>query len=149
MSNPTAAGHTSPEVLKRMEKDLTKAGKVEENSVKHAMKDLAATEKSKTKAAKSADKAEHLLAKNQTKELKAAKAVNKATHSHDVALGNLQQVERNLKIKQQNDAKLAQELEMKKVRVEAAIKSQEVHNQEREEKLAHIKSEREAMSAST
>lgn len=54
MSNPTGPtpSYTSPDVLKHMEKDLVKAGKTEESSVKHTMKDLKSLEKSTTKAAK-------------------------------------------------------------------------------------------------
>ncbi|KAF7433497.1 hypothetical protein PC9H_005451 [Pleurotus ostreatus] len=143
MSNPTGPtpSYTSPDVLKHMEKDLVKAGKTEESSVKHTMKDLKSLEKSTSKAAKSADKAEHHVAKNQDKELKTAKAVSKATHNHDVARDNLQKADRDLQLKQQHALKLEQELEARKIRVEAAVKSQEIHNQEREEKLANVKAQ--------
>lgn len=54
MSNPTGPtpSYTSPDVLKRMEKDLIKAGKTEDSSLKHTMKDLKSLDKSTSKAAK-------------------------------------------------------------------------------------------------
>lgn len=42
----------SPEVLKKLEKEIAKEGKTEENLVKHAMKELSSTEKAQAKAHK-------------------------------------------------------------------------------------------------
>jgi hypothetical protein len=42
----------SPTIIKKMEKEIVKEGKTEENLVKHAMKDLSSTEKAQAKAHK-------------------------------------------------------------------------------------------------
>ncbi|KAF9468792.1 hypothetical protein BDZ94DRAFT_1143210, partial [Collybia nuda] len=117
-----------PQVLKKLEKEIVKEGKTEEDRVKHAMKELSSTEKAQTKTHKAVHKAEATLERAHKKELEATKAVNKATHSHDIAVTNLHGAEQDIELRKREDVKLQRDLDAKKAQVQAAIKEQHAHN---------------------
>lgn len=47
-----ATQSTSPQVIKKLEKEIAKEGKTEESHIKHVMKELSSTEKAQAKAHK-------------------------------------------------------------------------------------------------
>ncbi|SJL01562.1 uncharacterized protein ARMOST_04884 [Armillaria ostoyae] len=124
--------------LHNLEKQIQKESKLEDSTVKHSLKDLASTEKGVKKADKGLDKAGKTLAKREKEELSAVKALNKATHQHNIAVAKSNDAQKDLKLKQNHDAKLHQELETKKTQVESAINAQKTHNEAREAKIADM-----------
>ncbi|KAG6916200.1 hypothetical protein DXG01_008082 [Tephrocybe rancida] len=128
----------SPQVVKKLEKGIVKEGKIEDSRVKGLFDDLTKTEKERAKAEKAAHKAEDALAKAEKKEVKAVKAASKATHDHDIAVANRHNAEQKEQLKKQVDAKLLKEIQDKKLKAEAALKDQEMHNKAREAKLAEL-----------
>ncbi|KAG6886130.1 hypothetical protein C0993_002649 [Termitomyces sp. T159_Od127] len=118
----------SPKSVKKVEKDLAKEEKMEASRVKDLLDDLAKTEKAHTKTEKAVHKAENALAKAEKKELKAVKAANKAAHEHDIAVAKLHSTEQDEQLKKRQNVKLAQDIEVKKVKAEAALKDQEIHS---------------------
>ncbi|KAG6896663.1 hypothetical protein C0992_006797 [Termitomyces sp. T32_za158] len=139
MTSPATAQVSSPKSIKKLEKDLAKEGKMEASRVSHLLDDLAKTEKAHTKVEKAIHKAENALAKAEKKEVKAVKAANKAAHEHDIAVAKLHSAEQDEQLKKRQNAKLVQEIEVKKVKAEAALKDQETHNKAREAELAELK----------
>uniref|UniRef100_A0A0W0FKZ1 Uncharacterized protein n=1 Tax=Moniliophthora roreri TaxID=221103 RepID=A0A0W0FKZ1_MONRR len=129
---------TSPSALKKLEKQIVQEGKTEDASVKHALKDLAHVEKSAAKAEKAVDKMSHSVHKAIKKEDASVKALNKATHQHDVAVGKVSAAERDLQAEKQHSVRLQEEVDEKKARVEALIASQTQHKEAREARLAEI-----------
>ncbi|KAK0453206.1 hypothetical protein EV421DRAFT_1730319 [Armillaria borealis] len=107
--------------LHNLEKQIQKESKLEDSTVKHSLKDLASTEKGVKKADKGLDKAGKTLAKREKEELSAVKALNKATHQHNIAVAKSNDAQKDLKactyLKQNYDAKLHQELETKKTQM--------------------------------
>ncbi|KAJ7283421.1 hypothetical protein C8J57DRAFT_1709831 [Mycena rebaudengoi] len=130
---------TSPDALKRLEKQITKEANAEAAQVKHVLKDVQHTEKSAEKAQKSVNKAEKQNEKLSKKEAAAVKAVNKATHTHDNLLNDLTSSDRDVKLKQQQDIKLHAELEAKKARADELLKAQKNHDDAREAKLRDVR----------
>ncbi|KAK0467875.1 uncharacterized protein EV420DRAFT_1635142 [Desarmillaria tabescens] len=129
---------TSDAALHKLEKQIQKEGKLEDSSVKHSLKDLASAEKGVKKADKGLDKTGKILAKREKEELSAVKALNKATHEHNIAVAKSSDAQKNLKLQQSHDTKLHQDLETKKAQVESAINAQKTHNEVREAKIAEI-----------
>ncbi|PBL02103.1 hypothetical protein ARMGADRAFT_240125 [Armillaria gallica] len=136
MNNPALP--TSDAALHNLEKQILKESKLEDSAVKHSLKDLASTEKGVKKADKGLDKAGKTLAKREKEELSAVKALNKATHQHNIAVATSNDAQKDLKLKESHDAKLHQELEAKKTQVESAINAQKAHNEAREDKIADM-----------
>ncbi|KAG5351886.1 hypothetical protein J132_05511 [Termitomyces sp. J132] len=129
----------SPKAVQNLEKELAKEAKIEASRVKDLLDDLAKTEKARTKAEKAVHKAESASAKAGKKEVKAVEAANKAAHKHDIAMANLRNAEQDEQLKKRQDAKLLQEMEVKKVKAEAALRDQETHTEARGAKLAELK----------
>ncbi|KAK0490608.1 hypothetical protein IW261DRAFT_25217 [Armillaria novae-zelandiae] len=136
MNNPALP--TSDAALHNLEKQIQNESKMEDSAVKHSLKDLASTEKRVKKADKGLDKAGKTLAKREKEELSAVKALNKATHQHNIAVAKSNDAQKDLKLKQNHDAKLHQELDTKKTQVEGAINAQKTHNEAREAKIADM-----------
>ncbi|KAK0206091.1 hypothetical protein DFS33DRAFT_1312248 [Desarmillaria ectypa] len=133
-----AALPTSDAALHKLEKQIQKESKLEDSTVKHSLKDLASAEKGVKKADKGLDKAGKTLAKREKEELSAVKALNKATHEHNISAAKSEDAQKDLKMKQNHDAKLHQELETKKAQVEGAINAQKTHNEAREARIAEM-----------
>ncbi|KAF5383541.1 hypothetical protein D9615_003744 [Tricholomella constricta] len=138
MSSTTQPAPPSPQVLKKMEKEIAKEGKSEESRVKHILDELSSTEKSHRKAEKAVHSAESTLHKAEKKELSATKAANKATHDHDIAVTKRHSAEQDAQMKKQQELKLQKEIQAKKDAADAAIKAQNLHQQAREGKLAEL-----------
>ncbi|KAF8075985.1 hypothetical protein FPV67DRAFT_392289 [Lyophyllum atratum] len=127
----------SPQVLKKLEKELAKEGKAEEARLQHAVGDLSATEKVQGKVQKAVMKAESNVSKMGKKETAANEAMHKAAQKHDVATTHLQGAEKAAE--RQQDIKLQQELDAKKANVEASVKEKTTNIQGREATLAKLR----------
>ncbi|KAK7061384.1 hypothetical protein R3P38DRAFT_3250767 [Favolaschia claudopus] len=130
---------SSPAGIKKLEKQLAKDAKREDESVKQALKDVQSTEKQKAKSQKAAEKADHALGKITKAETASQKALNKATHQHDAVIVDLRSAERDAEMMHQVDDKLTADLEAKKKHAAEALQSQLVHAEERQSKLRELR----------
>ncbi|KAK7015517.1 hypothetical protein VNI00_019097 [Paramarasmius palmivorus] len=128
---------TSPSALKKLEKQITQEAKSEDSTLKHAMKDLAHVEKSAAKAEKAVDKSTHALHKA-VKEDAADKALNKATHHHDIAVGNC------IRCREGHRRCLQQQVDARKAEVDTALLVSQPANKVREARLAEIEQAKES-----
>ncbi|KAF9452010.1 hypothetical protein P691DRAFT_756757 [Macrolepiota fuliginosa MF-IS2] len=124
--------------LRRMEKEIKKEAKAEEDAVKRELKNLSRMEKEARKAQKSACDADTTLSRRERYEHKTAKVMNSAIHEHDIATTKLQAAERDVKLAHDHRAKLIKELEVRKGAVESAIQKQAEHDRTREKKIAEM-----------
>ncbi|KAG7445930.1 uncharacterized protein BT62DRAFT_1006112 [Guyanagaster necrorhizus] len=76
----------SDAALRKLDKQIQKEAKLKDSTVKHSVKDLASTENRVKKVDKGLGKARKTLAKREKEELSAVKALNKATHQHNMAI---------------------------------------------------------------
>ncbi|KAF8911883.1 hypothetical protein CPB85DRAFT_637526 [Mucidula mucida] len=134
----------SPSPLEKVEKKLVKEGKKEDSNVMDELKDLNFVEKEVEKAHKALQKAQRMLAKRQKEENKAVETLNKATAAHDVSAIKLHDAETDLKLKQDREAKLHQDLAAKRTEVDGVVSLQKAHNEAREARLSQIHHERAA-----
>jgi CII-binding regulator of phage lambda lysogenization HflD len=106
----------SPASIKKLEKQLNKEAKREDSEVKHALKEVQSSEKSKAKAqkvlaplnlsvsriaqfpSKAAMKAEQMIEKLAKIETATLKALNKATHQHEVVVVDLRSAEKDAEV---------------------------------------------------
>lgn len=132
------SGITDPNAVKKLEKTILKEAKAEEKNVQRTLKDLKSTEKSDAKASKAINKAEKTLEKTQKKEESTLEAANKAAHKHDIAATDLNKANKDLKLKQNQSAKIHQEFLSKKANADEAVRQKEAHEHDRETKLANL-----------
>ncbi|KAF8803734.1 hypothetical protein BYT27DRAFT_6717449 [Phlegmacium glaucopus] len=121
--------------VKKIEHEIIKEAKNEENILKDALKDLSHTEKTVVKTHKAATKADHSLEKSEKKEQSALGKVHEATHAHDIALSTVHKAQNDLEMTQTHHAKVQEALAGKKSQVDAAIKQNQVHTRERNDKI--------------
>ncbi|KAJ7283423.1 hypothetical protein C8J57DRAFT_1292517 [Mycena rebaudengoi] len=129
----------SPASIKKLEKQLNKEAKREDSEVKHALKEVQSSEKSKAKAQKAAIKAEQMIEKLAKIETATLKALNKATHQHEVVVVDLRSAEKDAEIKRAEDEKLTAELEAKKAHAAGVLQAQVAHQEEREAQLRELR----------
>jgi len=134
------AGPADPSALKKIEKKIEKEAKAEEKHVQQVIKDFHSAEKSDAKATKAVGKAQNYLVKAEKNEEGMLKAANKAEHKHDLAVTGLHKAENDLRLKQQQNAKIHHNLEMMKVQAEEAQRQKEAHEQTRQSKLTELRS---------
>jgi hypothetical protein len=126
---------TDPSALKKIEKTIEKEAKAEEKHVQQVLKDLHSTEKADAKATKAVSKAQNNLGKAEKNEESTLKAASKAAYKHDLAATELHKAENDLRLKQQQNAKIHHNLESVKVQADEAKRQKEAHEQTRQSKL--------------
>ncbi|TFK74461.1 hypothetical protein BDN72DRAFT_789288 [Pluteus cervinus] len=130
---------TSPDIIKRVETEIAKEGKAEENNLKHAVKDMSNIERAQTKALKAARKAEDTLAKTEKHEIATAKDLNKANYKHDVAITNVNAAQKDVQAKIQQHEKTSKDLGVKKAQVDDMMTLQKRHAEDRERRLSELR----------
>jgi len=126
-----------PEV-RQVERSVTSEARVEARNLEHTMKDLTKAEKMHQKSVKAADKAQHALDKAIANEHKTAKAVNTAQHRHEDAIANERNAEKTLELNKQHEARLREDLEERKRSVDEVRQRKEANDRTREGKLAQV-----------
>ncbi|KIY45923.1 hypothetical protein FISHEDRAFT_76158 [Fistulina hepatica ATCC 64428] len=137
MNLPVAPG-AGPKDLKKLEKQLAKEEKKEGKSVKNAISELHALEKASAKSKEAVGKASHNVDKVGQKEMETQRALDKATHNHDIATTNVRGAEKELKAMQDKEKKVGVDLQAKKQQVDQLIADQKAHNSMRESKFTEV-----------
>ncbi|CAE6433805.1 hypothetical protein ACGC1H_001474 [Rhizoctonia solani] len=126
------------EDIKMIEKMLEREAKSDAAALKHAVRDLEAADKAEVKAEKMVDRAVHAHEKTVRKEHDSAKALNKAQHAHDARIADEQSALKTIEIKKQHQARLEQDVEVKKASLEEMEKRKETNDALRDRKIAQL-----------
>jgi len=124
--------------IRQYEKMIANDARQDERNLSHAVKDVSSADKAHNKGVKNIDKAEHNVDKAVKNEHKAAGALNKAHHNHEAAIADQQAAEKSLNLKQQHEARLAQDLQKRRATMEDFQHLKDNNDQQRELKLSQI-----------
>ncbi|KAL1940831.1 hypothetical protein VTO73DRAFT_7872 [Trametes versicolor] len=124
--------------IRQVEKSIAQEAREDQKNLDRNIKALSGAEKSHNKSIRATAKAQQAVDKAVETEYEATKALNRAAHDRDAAIANEATAEKSVKIKQEHEARLEQDLEKRRVHLDEQQQRKAQNDQSRESRLSHV-----------